>query len=103
MPYKVKTEPLEVTNHKCGLPWKPWVYVKRLFLAYDGMSIICKCHIHQIEVNKVNIYPNLMAMYVFEMIKETDDFCASNPPFNESTKIAAATIVLKFYMCIKCF
>ena len=44
-----------------------------------------------------------MAMYVFEMIKETDDFCASNPPFNESTKIAAATIVLKFYMCIKCF
>ena len=76
MPYKVKTEAHEATNHKCGLLWKPWVYVKRFYLPYDGMSIICKRHIHQIEVNKVNIYPSFMVIYVFEMIKETDNFSA---------------------------
>ena len=105
MPYKVKTEVFEVTNHKCGLLWKPWVYVNRFYLPYDGMSIICKRHIHQIEVNKVNMYPSFMVIYVFEMIKQNllNNFSASNPPYNERTKIAAATIVLKFYVSIICF
>ena len=43
------------------------------------MSIICKRHIHQIEVNKVNMYPSFMVIYVFEMIKETDNFFALHP------------------------
>ena len=57
MLYKVKTEAFEVTNHKCGLLWKPWVYVKSFYLPYDAMSIIGKRHIHQIEVNKVICNP----------------------------------------------
>ena len=57
----------------------PWVYFRCFYLPYDGMSIIGKRHIHQIEVNKVNMYPSFMVIYVFEMIKETDNFSASHP------------------------
>ena len=79
MPYKVKTEASEATNHKCGLLRKPWVYVKRFYLPCDGMSIICKRHIHQIELNEVNMFPSFMVIYVFQMIKETDNFSALHP------------------------